>query len=192
MSILRMLVRNVDRLLRSIKGYLLVAIIVLFYLFVGYGVKPTNKLFNAIEYNGCFPIRLPLMFGAEVNARKYGIAGMTPLVLAIEKGCGVDYINELIDAGADVNVESADGLTPLMLAATMSVDFTLALPLERVRNIAPDIIRILIKSGARVDQQEKTGGRTALMLAAKYSGNLENIKSLIEGGANADIKDAIS
>lgn len=79
----------------------------------------------------------------------------------------------LLEAGADVSLRDADGLTPLMLAARIG-----ALGLECARR--------LLEAGARADEKDP-GGVTALMLAAR-NGGTETAKLLLEAGADPEAR----
>jgi len=84
-------------------------------------------------------------------------------------------VQALIDHGADINLQSDQGTTALMLAAA--------------RDDA-DFIKPLLDAGAAVNAQDKLG-RTALMVAAE-SFRLEMVKArtLIAAGADLTIRDS--
>lgn len=93
-------------------------------------------------------------------------------------------LQELIDSGEDVNVQSGWGKTPLMVAAHMN---------------RPDSVKILLKAGADPNLQTTTinecgvtierGDRTALMYAAENA-DVDVMRLLVEAGAKADAKDS--
>ncbi|MDD9901223.1 MAG: ankyrin repeat domain-containing protein [Alphaproteobacteria bacterium] len=85
-----------------------------------------------------------------------------------EDGCNQDFCRRLIAAGADLNVESHEGGTPLIYAAARG------LPL------AHD----LIGAGADVDVQNHQDA-TALMWAA-HQGHAGVVRALITHGARTD------
>lgn len=78
----------------------------------------------------------------------------------------------LIDAGADVNLDSTLG-TPLMNASTNAWNL--------------EIVQLLINAGADLNKTDKDG-KTALFYAAS-SGNDDIVSLLIKSGADPDIKD---
>ena len=75
----------------------------------------------------------------------------------------------LIDGGADVNVQTVDGTTPLMFAA---------------ENKQTACLKYILNAGAQVNDCNHYG-ETALMMAAE-KGNLECLKILIEAGADVN------
>jgi len=66
------------------------------------------------------------------------------------------------------------GITPLMVAAVINPD--------------PEVINLLIKFGAELEDKDPDG-LTALMLAARYTENPEVISVLIKAGANTNARD---
>jgi ankyrin repeat protein len=89
------------------------------------------------------------------------------------------YIDELIKAGADVNLQYKNGTTALMMA----VQFTKAYSSE-------EIVKSLINGGADVNIQDKSG-LTALMLAARFSNTISTnatVKMLIDAGADMNLQ----
>ncbi len=81
--------------------------------------------------------------GIDIDARTEGFTGLTPLALAT-KGGQTAIVRRLIEEGADPNLESYRGRTPLMVV-TDAV-----------------ICRLLLEAGADVHAQDD-GGRTVLM-----------------------------
>ena len=78
----------------------------------------------------------------------------------------------LLEAGADVDARTEDGLTALMYAA---------------RNPNSEIMSALLKSGADVNVGTNEG-YTALMAAAQYNSNPDAVMLLAGAGANVDAK----
>jgi len=127
----------------------------------------------------------------------------TPLILASGKG---DFasLKRILESGCDnVNAQSPTGATALMYAALggyteiiqllldcgASVDmsggeFT---PLQAGLKGGSETIRLLISAGALVNAQNKYG-ETPLMHAVLW-GNIDNVKLLLENGADPRIRD---
>ena len=82
-------------------------------------------------------------------------------------------IGPLLDAGADIDVRSKSGMTPLMWAAKKGYAETCALLLEK---------------GADIDATDNCG-RTALIYTGIWGG-LEACKLLVEHGADINVMDA--
>ncbi len=122
-------------------------------------------------------VKLLLAKGADVNAattnalkvRKGPIAlnHLTPLLYAAPYGTP-ELLRTLIDAGAQVNARDVRDMTPLMLAVSSE-------------NQNPDVVRLLLKSGADVKAKSNLG-ETALDWANKF-GNPEVIGLLQKAGA---------
>jgi serine/threonine-protein phosphatase 6 regulatory ankyrin repeat subunit A len=94
---------------------------------------------------------------------------------AICKYGSLQQVNDAIKAGADVNSGSKYGHgSPLIQAAGA--------------NSNPEIIKALIKAGAKVNPSEGPAGRTPLMFALNNA-NPEVIITLLKFGADAKAKD---
>jgi ankyrin repeat protein len=106
-----------------------------------------TALHFAIEYNNAAVVRALLSRGADPNAPTR--TGKTPLHYAALVREGVDNIIALLDAGADIDEESDDGMTALMLAA---------------REAHAAAVELLLERGAAVDVRS-VNGDTALSLA---------------------------
>lgn len=107
--------------------------------------------------------------GADVNARAFGVNGLTPLQQAAAIG-EVETARLLIERGADLNGRSTDG-TILHHAIKSKGD------------AACDIARLLLKGGATL--QAFSYGNTELHLAA-LNGSTEMARLLIKYGADVN------
>jgi ankyrin repeat protein len=78
----------------------------------------------------------------------------------------------LLDRGADPNVRNAAGATPLMWAI-------------------PDLakVKLLVEHGADVNARSTNLGRTPLLIAASYPGDVEVLRYLVSKGADIHAKD---
>ncbi len=110
-----------------------------------------------------------IVLGANVNWQDEDNYNLTPLHWAALNG-SVEIARMLIDAGADVNVQTNGGRTPLHWAA---------------RRGEVEIARMLIDAGADVNVQDEWG-KTSLHYAAEYE-QIEVIKMLLDAGAIKDI-----
>ena len=107
----------------------------------------------------------------DVNAKDYD--GSTALHFAARRG-KTEAARLLIEAGADVNATDNHGRTALMYAAMNGYRPSTALLLGR---------------RATVDAKDRAGN-TALLLATRYAGEPQVIAALLQGGADASVKDA--
>jgi ankyrin repeat protein len=89
-----------------------------------------------------------LSHGATVNQPRSS-KGRTVLMIACAYWCGVDMVTLLVKNGSDVNVQSQDGSTALMLAAAS----------EKL-----DVVIYLLEHGADANKKNSIG-KTALDLA---------------------------
>lgn len=100
-----------------------------------------------------------------------------PLVSALATTGELDLLKEAVKCGADVNVKSANGLTPLMLAT------------ETIRGeVRKDVVEFLVKNGADVNARRKGEyiDESVLTRAANYA-SPEIIKYLIKNGADKSL-----
>ena len=107
--------------------------------------------------------------------------------------------------GADPNIKSKDGLTPLYVAANRLIKENVAFLLEAGAdpNIATNngftplhavaskpnaetIMKLLTNVSDNIDGQEEEGGQTALYLAVVHK-RAGNVKALLDAGADANI-----
>lgn len=110
-----------------------------------------------------------LRAGARVTvANDYGVK---PLSLAVINR-SASMVARLLKAGADSSTALPSGETVLMTAA---------------RAGSADVLRLLVASGAAVDQPEHTHGQTALMWAAA-EGHVDAVRTLLDAGASVSAR----
>lgn len=108
--------------------------------------------------------------GNEVNI--FDEDGLTLLMKAVMNTSNSAVVNLLIDADVDVNAQTKEGVTALMVAA---------------RNGNLTAVKLLLNNGANVNATTKKG-LTALHIAM-FSKNLELIKELIRAGADVNAQE---
>jgi len=124
--------------------------------------KPTVRALNELEFEGATPLAL----AAEVN--------------------NLDAIKVLVDGGADPNIPTAKGTTPLILASGAGTDVQRARSVDE-RSMAVETARYLLDHGADVNAAGQFGW-TALHSAA-YQGINDLIELLVSKGAKIDAMD---
>jgi hypothetical protein len=129
----------------------------------------SSRLFWAIDDYDYERARACLDAGANPNARDEN--GASALTRAAQKRLP-EFCSLLVRYGADVNIRSMAGFTPLMTAS-----------------MAEDVLTIkcLIGCGAKKDAM-CDAGKTALAFAAQ-NGCVDNVRALLEAGANPNIGD---
>jgi len=180
-----------------------------------------------------YPEVIPALIGGGFDVNAVDLEGKTALIHAIEHydapetekivevydaraftryeltQSRPETIMALIESGADVNIASEDGETPLMLALESNVEEEIIELLIRLgadvnaedrygttplisavrANVPPMIIQRLIEAGARTDARY-LGGSTPLMIAAAFC-NPEVVDILIEVGSNINTRDEV-
>jgi ankyrin repeat protein len=111
--------------------------------------------------------------GANVHARDEYRGTPLLIMLMAWNNPNPEVITAFVNAGADVNAQSASGATPLIMAA---------------RNLNPKILAALLKAGADVNAKDEYG-RTPLLGAAGWNDNPQVIAALIKAGADVNAKD---
>jgi uncharacterized protein len=144
-------------------------------------------------------VKVLLAHGADPNARLHQekptvrgldelqFEGGTPLALAAEVN-NLDAIKALVAGGADPNIPTAMGTTPLMLASGAATDVQRARSIEE-RGLAVETARYLVEHGADVNAVGEFGW-TALH-SASYQGLTDVIEFLVSKGAKLEIKDKL-
>jgi len=116
-------------------------------------------------------LRALLNGGAKPNAQEDN-AGQTALMWAISQHHAA-AVEELVKHGADVELASKSGFTPIMFAAQQD---------------DVDSARILISADANVNDAQAKTGLTPLLIASAMS-NAKAVDLLLDSGANANAVD---
>ena len=77
----------------------------------------TTHLVDALKYRKLQEAERLLAFGADVNMK---VNGFTPMAFAIMSGY-LNFVKKCIEHGADVNQQTPNGITPLMLASSTEI-----------------------------------------------------------------------
>lgn len=94
-----------------------------------------------------------------------------PLIAAFEKD-NFDQAKKLIELGVNLNCVNQDGRTPLMLAAWKK---------------QPELVKLLIESGAKVNEVVDNNGSTPLMFASQ-AGDIEMVELMLDAGSDVQAK----
>jgi ankyrin repeat protein len=144
-------------------------------------------------------VKVLLAHGANPNARinqkkqtvralnEVSFQGATPLALAAEVN-SLDAIKELVKAGADPNISTEQGTTPLMLAVGAGTDVQRMRSVEE-RSLALETAKFLLDLGVDVNAVGQFGW-TALHCAT-YQGLDDVIELLVGRGAKIDAFDKL-
>lgn len=124
---------------------------------IGEEVKACVKWFNPKSY----PYMILSVKDAPVEKKSF---------VAMCADASPEEIHERLSEGVDVNEKNHNGMTALMNAA--------------MHNDNPEVIRVLIDAGAKVNAVNmNSSGNTALIFAAMYN-NPDAVKALIDNGAD--------
>ncbi len=142
--------------------------------------------------------------GLDVNSRD--AQGDTMLFYLLTHYADFDMAKTLINAGADVNLPSNNGLTPLLVATALAGELQKQKIATEPENVPQEIknaklkeqteflmarsqklLQLLIDSGADVNQETPRG--TPLMSAATSELNLPIVETLLKTGAKVNQRD---
>ncbi|WCJ60976.1 ankyrin repeat domain-containing protein [Fontisphaera persica] len=112
--------------------------------------NPNIDLLDAAEAGNLPGVKAALRAGANVNYSSPVKFGWTPLLAAVFHN-NTNVIPELLAAGADINLASKDGETPLMMAVSRGDD-------------SVGLVKYLIDKGADINRKDNSG-RTVIDLA---------------------------
>jgi ankyrin repeat protein len=132
--------------------------------------RGASPLMHAAAFGNLETVRLLLDAGADVNAHNDFDA--TALLWSARDP---DKARLLIERGANVNVQSRQGRTPLMIAS--------------LRRGGSAIVALMLAKGAEINVKSRVGA-TALSLAASV-GDAETIKLLLAKGADPNVADGM-
>lgn len=119
-------------------------------------------------------VKLLLKHGADANIANKNDAGRNPLWVTIETG-DMELFGLILDEIDDVDAKDVAKNTPLHYAATMD---------------QPEMVKALLKRGARIKAREKNGA-TPLMMAVAFSAR-KAARTLLEAGADRTIPDRVA
>lgn len=163
----------------------------------------TRPLMAACQAGHVEVVRLLCQAHARVNVID-GLSGRLPLTIAAMHD-NLALIDVLCDAGADLEAEGLDRVTPLLAAVKAgNVDAVRRLHARGARldgNAAPgralftaiekddaEMVRVVLELGAAIDVRDERTGDTPLLAATKEQ-NLSMVKLLLAAGAAANATD---
>lgn len=82
-------------------------------------------------------------------------------------------VHKFLKQGVNPSMADKEGNSPMLIASRMGY---------------VDVVKLLIKYGAKVDEPRSPKGRTPLMAALAYSNGIEIAKVLVENGANVNAR----
>lgn len=141
------------------------------YIYFSNAIKENNLtlVMEYLEKEKCFSIRLEKEI--ELHPEMTKTIKNILLKIALEEH-NLEKIKKCIEGGADVNIQSAQGMTALMIA-TIQPD--------------PTFMKELIKKNASLEQEDKEG-KTALLWAS-VTNNISSMKLLCKHNANINAID---
>ena len=165
-------------------------------------ISPSTPLVRAVWEGNLREVKNLLAQGVDVNVVDEGVY-TTALGAAVSNG-KLEFVQALLNAGADPNVRNQSGRTALMSldrdATAEMVRLLLAsgadVSLKDVDantvlhtaagDVKSEVLRALLDAGASVNARTRQG-QTALIEAAAY-GNVDNVKALLLAGADPNLK----
>ena len=167
----------------------------------------TTALGAATWYNHHKIVRLLLENGADPNQHSDFNMGHAPMHWAFVQG-GTESAKALLESGADVNILTNRGATPLMITISnddpsdirIGVPFLInhgadpniqdklgntALHFAAVNN-SREVIEMLLEAGALIDAQNVLGDTALHRAAQEYA--IDGVEVLIDHGASLDIE----
>ena len=134
---------------------------------------PCGRLCTADFWKSADPEQVRAALTQAGAARGWSPRGDTPLHLALEMAADAESVTILLDGGADPNARNARDDTPLHMAAGTA------------GNAAA--IAILLARGAMLGAANAED-RTPLHVASEHPATIENMRALLDGGADPDIR----
>ena len=134
---------------------------------------PCGRLCTADFWRSADPEQVRAALTQAGAARGWSPRGDTPLHLALEMAADAESVTLLLDGGADPNARNARDDTPLHMAAGTA------------GNAAG--IAILHARGAMLDAANAED-RTPLHVASEHAATIENMRALLDVGADPDIR----
>ncbi len=132
-------------------------------------LKIAKQLYTLARLGKIDEIKNELSKGVDINAQHRGASMIEAAI--VEKN--ISLLNFLIKEGANVNIQSENGWTPLHFAAQEN---------------SLEIVKVLLENGALLNVKDKNGN-TALHTAIYNSkGQGDVITLLLEGGADKNLK----
>ncbi len=132
-------------------------------------LAPDDQLLEALRNDDLAALDAAIANGADVDLD----IGYPVVHLAAEKG-SVDFVERLLEAGADQNVAGNNGHSALTRAAV---------------NGHVDVMDLLIDAGADLDSRDEQYGRTIIMTVIDMAPNSDVVDLLIEAGSDLDAAD---
>ena len=111
--------------------------------------------------------------------------GATPFLRAAQSS-DLELMKLLLQYGADPNINTSVGVTPLMVAA--GIAWVEGVTFEWSEQANRETIEMLIDLGNDVNAQDREDGRTALMGAA-HKGRNYAVQMLVDAGADLSLRD---
>ena len=171
-----------------------------------------TPLHSAAAKGSAGVVRALLDAGSDPNAREAGFSvdygwSWTPLHLAAASNPDPEVVASLLEAGADLNAISGEGMFPLHHATANQNPAVAALLLDagadvnalsRTRRTPlheaaanasnPAVIELLVAAGTDVNARD-SNGHTPLHTAAWYNDAAETVNALIAAGADVNARD---